>query len=220
MDTKNLDIYGSEPIPWTRVLKQLEAGDLKGSFWLATSRPDGRPHVAGVGAIWVDGKLYFVSGASTRKSQNLAQHPGCSLSVSLPDIDLAVEGTAAIVRDETTVARLAERYAAQGWPAEARDGAPYSAIQRSQRGTGAVGSVRVHDGEGDRRSHVRAAWRDPMELGLRGGRQHPRGILDQQHPHRRFVDAAAAQPRHDGAEDVPVARAAVLQQLHLRAHVL
>ena len=130
MDTKNLDIYGSEPIPWTRVLKQLEAGDLKGSFWLATTRPDGRPHVAGIGAIWVDGKLYFVSGASTRKSQNLSQNPSCSLSVSLPDIDVTLEGTAAIVRDESTLARLAERYAAQGWPAEARDGgitAPYSA---------------------------------------------------------------------------------------------
>ena len=130
MDTKNLDMYGSEPIPWTRVLRQLEAGDLKGSFWLATTRPDGRPHVAGIGAIWVDGKLYFVSGASTRKSQNLSQNPTCSLSVSLPDIDVTLEGTAAIVRDESTLARLAERYAAQGWPAEARDGAitaPYSA---------------------------------------------------------------------------------------------
>lgn len=130
METKNLDIYGSEPIPWSRVLRQLEAGDLKGSFWLATTRPDGRPHVAGVGALWADGRLYFVSGTPTRKSQNLARNPRCSLSVSLPDIDLTVEGTAAIVRDESTLARLAERYKAQGWPAEARDGAltaPFSA---------------------------------------------------------------------------------------------
>ena len=130
MDTKNLDIYSSEPIPWTRVLKQLEAGDLKGSFWLATTRPDGRPHVAGIGAIWVDGRLYFVSGAATRKSQNLERNPNCALSVSLPDIDVTVEGTAAIVRDPSTLTRLAERYAAGGWPAEARDGAftaPYSA---------------------------------------------------------------------------------------------
>jgi len=130
METKNLDIYGSEPMPWSRVVKQLEAGDLKGSFWLATTRPDGRPHMAGIGAIWVDGKLYFVSGASTRKSQNLAQNSRCALSVSLPDIDVTVEGTAAVVRDQSTLARLAERFNAGGWPAEARDGAltaPYSA---------------------------------------------------------------------------------------------
>ena len=130
MDTKNLDIYGSEPIPWTRVLKQLEAGDTKGSYWLATTWPDGRPHLTGIGAIWVDGKLYCVSGASTRKSQNLAQNPNCAFSVSLPDIDVTFEGTATIVRDQPTLTRLAERYAASGWPAKARDGAltaPFSA---------------------------------------------------------------------------------------------
>jgi len=130
MDTRNLDIYGSAPLAWTRVLRQLEAGDMKGSYWLATTRPQGRPHVAGVGAVWVDGKFYFVSGSATRKSRNLAQNPNCVLSVSLPDLDLVVEGTAAIVRDPSTLARLAERYASGGWPAEVSDGAltaPYSA---------------------------------------------------------------------------------------------
>jgi nitroimidazol reductase NimA-like FMN-containing flavoprotein (pyridoxamine 5'-phosphate oxidase superfamily) len=130
MDFKNLDMYGAEPIPWTRALRQLEAGDSKGSTWLATTRPDGRPHVAGIGAIWVDGTFYFVSGAGTRKSRNLAENPHCVLSVSLPDMDLVVEGTAAIVRDESKLARLAARYVAGGWPAEVGDGAltaPYSA---------------------------------------------------------------------------------------------
>src|SRR6266480_3759868 len=94
MDSKNLDMYGSEQIPWTRALRQLEAGESKGSTWLATTRPDGRPHVAGIGAIWVDGTFYFVSGAGTRKSRNLAENPHCVLSVSLPDMDLVVEGSA------------------------------------------------------------------------------------------------------------------------------
>jgi nitroimidazol reductase NimA-like FMN-containing flavoprotein (pyridoxamine 5'-phosphate oxidase superfamily) len=130
MDTKNLDIYGSAPLEWTRVLRQLEASDSPRSYWLATTRPDRRPHVAGVGAVWVDGKFYFVSGADTRKSRNLAQNRSCVLSVSLPDLDLVVEGTAAIVRDPATLARLAERFASGGWPAEVKDGAltaPYSA---------------------------------------------------------------------------------------------
>jgi len=130
MDTKNINMYGSEAMPWSRVLRQLEVGDTKGSYWLATTRPDGRPHVAGIGAIWVDGRFYFVSGAATRKSQNLAHNPACVLSGSLPDIDVVFEGTAAIVRDPSTLARLAERYRAGGWPAEVGDGAltaPYSA---------------------------------------------------------------------------------------------
>jgi len=122
MKQKNLDIYGDETIPWSRALEQLEAGSAK-SFWLATVRPDGRPHVAAVGALWIDGKLYFTSGPATRKGRNLAANPACSISVSLPNLDLVVEGTAAKVTDDATLQRVAERYAAQGWPARASDGA-------------------------------------------------------------------------------------------------
>jgi hypothetical protein len=130
MKTQNLDIYGSEAIPWSRVEKELDAGDRRETYWLATTSSDARPHVAGVGARWSDGKLYFTSGAGTRKSRNLAANPHCALSVGLPDIDLVVEGTAVKVTDPTTLERVARQYAAGGWPAEVRDGAlvaPYSA---------------------------------------------------------------------------------------------
>lgn len=133
MQQTNLDIYGSEPIPWSRALDQLEHmqdDSANRTVWLATVRPDGRPHVAGVGALWVDGDFYIVSGDGTRKSQNLAQNPNCVLSVSLPNLDLVVEGTATKVTDNATLEHVAERYAAQGWPARAENGAitaPYSA---------------------------------------------------------------------------------------------
>jgi hypothetical protein len=83
-----------------------------------------------VGAQWVEGRLYFVSGAGTRKSRNLATNPNCSVSIALPDLDLIIEGTAARVTDEATLARIAERYVSVGWPATVSDGAltaPYSA---------------------------------------------------------------------------------------------
>ncbi len=130
MEAKNLDIYGAEPIPWTRVLEQLERTDYRATHWLATTRPDGRPHTAGVGAMWDGGKFYFTSGPGTRKSRNLAQNHHCTIAVSMPDVDLVVEGMAARVSDTATLSRLAKRYADQGWPAEARDGsitAPFSA---------------------------------------------------------------------------------------------
>ncbi len=131
MDEKNLDIYGGEPIPWSRALKALEAATTKPSgeastpktYWLATVRPDQRPHVAGVGALWVDGKFYFTSGAGTRKSRNLAENPNCVISVSLSGLDLVVEGIARLVTDEPTLRRLADLYAAQGWPASVSGGA-------------------------------------------------------------------------------------------------
>jgi hypothetical protein len=122
---KNLDIYGAKPIPWSRALKQL-GSSAAGTYWLATTDPDGRPHVAGVGALWVDGKVYFVSGARTRKSRNLAANPSCAVSVSLPGIDLVLEGNAIRVADRPTLLRLAKRYAAQGWPASV-SGAAFTA---------------------------------------------------------------------------------------------
>ena len=113
---KNLDIYGSAPLLWSRALKQLEAGTAA-SYWLATTNPDGRPHVAAVGALWVDGKIYFTSSAKARKGRNLAGNPACVFSVSLTGIDLVVEGSAVRITDRPTLLRLAQRFAAQGWPA-------------------------------------------------------------------------------------------------------
>jgi pyridoxamine 5'-phosphate oxidase-like protein len=119
---KNLDIYGAAPIAWARALKQLEAGTA-GTYWLATTNSDGRPHVAAVGALWVDGKIYFTTGSRTRKGRNLAANADCVLSVSLTGIDLVIEGIAVRVTDRPTLLRLAERYAAQGWPAAVSGGA-------------------------------------------------------------------------------------------------
>jgi hypothetical protein len=120
---KNLDRYGSAPIPWSRARDQLDATGERQTYWLATVRPDGQPHATAVGALWVDDKFYFTSGPGTRKSRNLAENASCVISVGLADLDLVVEGTAAMVTDEATLQRIAARYAAQGWPARASDGA-------------------------------------------------------------------------------------------------
>ncbi len=136
MDQKNLDIYGNAPIPWSRPLAALEAwvsgpGD---GAWLATTRPDGRPHLAGVGAVWLDGRFYVVSGPGTRKSRNLAENPGCAISVGLPGIDLVVEGTARRVTDDATLERLAAEYRTQGWQATVEDGAFTAAFSAPSAG--------------------------------------------------------------------------------------
>ena len=137
MDQKNLDIYGDAPIPWSRARDELEGvstNDTHKTYWLATVRPDGRPHVAGVGAMWDDGKFYFTSGAGTRKSRNLAANPNCTISVTLPTLDLVVEGTTSRVTDQATLQRIAERYAAQGWPASASDDALTAAYSAPSAG--------------------------------------------------------------------------------------
>ena len=132
ISTHNLDRYGSAELPWSRPRDSL-AGDTPEAdltFFVATVRPDGRPHSAGVGAMWVDDALYFTSGPGTRKSQNLAANPACSVSVRLPGIDLVLEGEAHRVIDPSTLERLAAVYRASGWPAEVEGDAltaPFSA---------------------------------------------------------------------------------------------
>ncbi len=125
MDQKNLaDLYDLDPIPWSRALAALESTEPRTQTpFLATTRPDGRPHVAALGALWDNGKVYFVSGAPTRKSQNLALNPNCVISMSLTGIDLVIEGVAEQVTDDETLHRLAKRYADQGWAPTVEDGA-------------------------------------------------------------------------------------------------
>ncbi len=136
IETTNLDIYGNAELPWSRARGLLavdpvvlENPDYQLSY-LSTVRPDGRPHSAGVGAMWYDGDMYIVSGPGTRKSKNLAQNPNCTLAMHLPGLDLMLEGTAARVTDTATLEALAARYNAAGWPTTVEGDAftaPYSA---------------------------------------------------------------------------------------------
>ncbi|HKE50725.1 MAG TPA: pyridoxamine 5'-phosphate oxidase family protein [Actinomycetes bacterium] len=132
ISTRNLDRYGSAELPWSRP-RDILASDTPGvdlTFFVATTRPDGRPHSAGVGAVWVDDALYFVSGPDTQKSRNLAANPACSVAVRLRGMDLVLDGEAHRVTDADTLARLATVYRSGGWPAEVEGDAftaPYSA---------------------------------------------------------------------------------------------
>jgi hypothetical protein len=131
IEITNLDRYGNAAVPWSQPHDLLAANPpLDASFFLGTTRPDGRPHAAKVGALWFDGDLYFTSGPGTRKSRNLAANPACTFSVTMPGIDLVLEGDATRVTDGPTLERLAGLYRDGGWPAEVEGDAftaPYSA---------------------------------------------------------------------------------------------
>ncbi|MEV4604526.1 pyridoxamine 5'-phosphate oxidase family protein [Amycolatopsis sp. NPDC049253] len=129
--TRNLDIYGHAELPWSRARDALipsPTADL--TFFLTTVRPDGRPHAAGVGAVWDSNALYFTSGPGTLKARLLAANPWCSIGVRLSGVDLTLEGTAARVTDSAALDRLAAVYRSGGWPATVAGDAftaPYSA---------------------------------------------------------------------------------------------
>jgi Pyridoxamine 5'-phosphate oxidase len=69
----------------------------------------------------LDGCFWFETGKHTRKGKNLARDPRCTLSVAAREFDLVVAGEATLVADPATVAELAARWAAEGWPARADD---------------------------------------------------------------------------------------------------
>lgn len=130
--TTNLDRYGAEALPWSRAHGELVNGSTAPdtTYFLGTIGPDGRPHVAGVGAAWLDGDLYFTSNLAARKARNLAANPACTIAVRLAGIDLTLAGTAVRVGDAATLERIAALYHHGGWPAEVAGDAltaPYSA---------------------------------------------------------------------------------------------
>jgi pyridoxamine 5'-phosphate oxidase-like protein len=121
VETKNLDRYGYEELPWSRpreLLDSAPSADL--TYFLGTSRPDGRLHAAGIGAQWLDGDLYFTAGPGTRRARNLAADPIATISVRHQGIDLVFEGEATRITDPAVVERAAARFREGGWPAETK----------------------------------------------------------------------------------------------------
>jgi hypothetical protein len=119
VETKNLSQYDDTALAWSRARDALvdEQGSTR-TFFLGTIGPEGRPHAAGVGALWHDGDVYVVAGPGTRKARNMDANPACTVSVSLSGMDLILEGTAARVHDTDTLEQLASMYREAGWPAE------------------------------------------------------------------------------------------------------
>jgi hypothetical protein len=62
------------------------------SFWLATVRPDGRPHVVPRWGVWVDGRFFYDGAPTTVHAQNLASNPHCSLNLENGTEAVIVEG--------------------------------------------------------------------------------------------------------------------------------
>ena len=64
------------------------------NYWIATTRPDGRPHVMVIWGLWLDEKFYFSTGGQSRKARNLAGNPHCVISTEKSAEAVVVEGVA------------------------------------------------------------------------------------------------------------------------------
>jgi nitroimidazol reductase NimA-like FMN-containing flavoprotein (pyridoxamine 5'-phosphate oxidase superfamily) len=112
---------------WADARELLERAEL---FWIATVRPDGRPHVTPLIAVWFDGALHFCTGPEERKARNLAENRHVVLTTGVntmgDGLDVVIEGEAVNVTDDARLRELADAWVekyGEEWRFEVRGGA-------------------------------------------------------------------------------------------------
>lgn len=75
-------------------------------MWLATVRPDGRPHLIPIWFGVLDGKWYFVTDPQSVKARNLQHNPRVALALEDGTDPLVVEGEARPISPSADVVRL------------------------------------------------------------------------------------------------------------------
>ena len=152
------------PMPWSAGLEQVIAAD---TFWLSTVRPDGRPHVTPLIAVWHGEAIWFSTGPEERKAKNLAENPSCVLTTGRSDLvegalDVVLEGEAEQVTVDAELdpiaAAFAAKYGTETWDYSVREGA---FIQRAAAARAIVFRVRPVRGLGFRKgdSFSQTTWR-------------------------------------------------------------
>ena len=69
------------------------------SIWLATTRPNGRPHAVPVWYLWDGEHIYFAAEGKSQKGRNLAHQAAVVVHAGDGDDTIILEGTAEIVSD-------------------------------------------------------------------------------------------------------------------------
>jgi nitroimidazol reductase NimA-like FMN-containing flavoprotein (pyridoxamine 5'-phosphate oxidase superfamily) len=93
-------------LAWERVSERLAGAQ---RYWLATVRPDGRPHAVPLDGIWLDDAWYFGGSPSTVKHRNLTRNPRAVLHLEDATSAVIVEGTCEVIQaGEQLAQRLSE----------------------------------------------------------------------------------------------------------------
>jgi Pyridoxamine 5'-phosphate oxidase len=79
-------------LPWSWAEQRLVAAR---TYWIATTRPDGRPHCRPVWGVWLADGFWFSTGSLAR--HNLAANPQITVHLESGDQVVIVEGVAAAV---------------------------------------------------------------------------------------------------------------------------
>ena len=96
-------------LSWADVEAKLAAAQ---HYWLATVRPDGRPHVVPRWGVWMDQQFFYDGSPDTRHARNVEVNPVCSLHLESGSEVVILEGTSVATRadPDTLGPRLAEAF--------------------------------------------------------------------------------------------------------------
>jgi hypothetical protein len=77
-------------LPWKWAADRLRRSR---QYWIATTRPDGAPHLMIVWGVWLEDGFWFSTGAASRKARNLAANPRCAIGTDDAGEAVILEGT-------------------------------------------------------------------------------------------------------------------------------
>jgi general stress protein 26 len=88
-------------LPWSWARERLESCR---NYFVASTLPDGRPHLMPVWAVWhIDNRLYFSTAITSRKARNLLAKPACTVAIEGASEALILEGEAETVKSATVL---------------------------------------------------------------------------------------------------------------------
>lgn len=96
-----------EPVrlPWTWAIARLVVAQ---NYWIATTRPDGRPHSRPVWGIWLDNAFYFSTGSLAL--QNLTSQPAITVHLESGSEVVILEGEAEVVNERSLTEQIVGLY--------------------------------------------------------------------------------------------------------------
>ena len=81
--------YGFEPIGWSWVADQMSEAR---SYWIATNRPGGPPHVVPVWGVWLNDEFHFFTDPDSLKARNIRRDSRVVVHLESGDDVVILEG--------------------------------------------------------------------------------------------------------------------------------
>src|SRR5262245_53850398 len=98
---------GKGLFPWSWATERLNNAH---TYWLTTTRENGRPHVMPVWGVWLDEAFCFSTGNHSRKARNLRANANCVIACEVGEDQVILEGVAELTSDSELKRRFADAY--------------------------------------------------------------------------------------------------------------